>query len=309
MELRQLRALVCIAECGNLTRAAQQLGMQQPPLTRLLQQLEAEMGTPLMERLPRGMRPTAAGLALVQEARMVLARVEAMAGLVQDAAQGGRGHVAIGFTSSAALHPLVAQALRAFRAQWPRVKVTLEEAGSGELLDGLLAQRLHAALVRSAWEAQPSLSSRHLLSEPMVVAGPLGHALMQSRRPLPLAQLRGQPLVLYRRPAGPGLHDGIVAACVGAGFHPQVVQEAPRLTATLSLVAAGLGLSIVPASLQSLRSDGLAYRRLSGAPGLVAPLILVSQRRPEAQACVLLQHLGGILDQQLTLQRPRKGGA
>ncbi|WP_148293272.1 LysR family transcriptional regulator, partial [Comamonas sp. B-9] len=86
MELRHLKALVCIAECGNLTRAAQQLGMQQPPLTRLLQQLEAEMGTPLMERLPRGMRPTAAGLALVQEARMVLARVEAMAGLVQDAA-------------------------------------------------------------------------------------------------------------------------------------------------------------------------------------------------------------------------------
>lgn len=307
MELRHLRAFVCIAECGNLTRAAQQLGMQQPPLTRLLQQMEAEMGTPLMERLPRGMRPTAAGLTLVQEARMVLARVEAMAGLVQDAAQGGSGHIAIGFTSSAALHPLVAQVLRAFRAQWPRVKVALEEAGSGELLEALLAQRLHAALVRSAWEAQPSLSSRHVLTEPMVVVGPAGHALLQSKRALPLAQLRGQPLVLYKRPAGPGLHDGIVTACVGAGFHPQVVQEAPRLTATLSLVAAGLGLSIVPASMQQLRSDGLAYRRLSGAPGLVAPLILVSQRRPEAQAQVLLQHLGSMVDQQLAQQPARRG--
>jgi DNA-binding transcriptional LysR family regulator len=143
----------------------------------------------------------------------------------------------------------------------------------------------------------------------MVVAGPAGHALMQSKRALPLAQLRGQPLVLYKRPAGPGLHDGIVAACVGAGFHPQVVQEAPRLTATLSLVAAGLGLSIVPASLQQLRGDGLAYRRLSAAPGLVAPLILVSQRRPEAQARVLLQHLGSILDQELAQQRARKGVA
>lgn len=299
MELRQLRAFLAMVECGNLTHAAEQLGMQQPPLTRLLQQLEAEMGVALMERLTRGVRPTAAGMALAEEARLLLARAQGIGDVVRDAALGRSGHLAIGFTSSAALHPFVAQVLRTFRERWPQVRVTLEEAGSGELLDALLAQRLHAAFVRSSWPEQTALRTRALLTEPMVVAGPADHPLMQSKRAMPLSQLRGQPLVLYRRPAGPGLHDGIVAACVGAGFHPRVVQEAPRLTATLSLVAAGLGLTIIPESMQHLRTDGIAYRKLANAKGLSAPLMLVWLRKPDAQAEPLLARLSELIAEKL----------
>lgn len=299
MELRQLRAFLAIVETGNLTRAAESLGMQQPPLTRLLQQLEAELGHRLMQRQPRGMRPTAAGQALADEARLLLQRAEGVPALVANAALGHSGRLAVGFTSSSALNPFVAEVLRAFRLRWPQVQVHLEEAGSGELLEALLQQRLHAAFVRSAWPEQAGLHTRALLDEPMVVVGPVGHRLMRARGPLALRHLQGEPLVLYRRPAGPGLYDAIVAACVAAGFHPRVVQEAPRLTATLSLVAAGLGLSIIPASMQHLRTDGMAYRALSGCQSLVAPLMLVWQRNPDPLAEPLLQRLEAVVAQRL----------
>lgn len=106
LELRQLKAFVAIAEEGYITRAAERLGMQQPPLTRMLQSLEAELGVVLMERLPRGVRPTTAGLALLDEARALLARADDVADVVRRAARGEQGRLAIGFTSSAALHPL-----------------------------------------------------------------------------------------------------------------------------------------------------------------------------------------------------------
>lgn len=301
MELRQLRAFLAIVDTGNLTRAAEVLGMQQPPLTRLLQQLEAELGHALMQRQARGVRPTAAGLELALQARALLKQAEDLPALVRNAALGYSGRLLVGFTSSAALHPFVAQVLRNFRERFPQVQVCLEEAGSGELLDALLQQRLHAAFVRSAWPGQASLQSRTLLSEPMVVAGPAGHRLLKSKTPLALRQLAASALVLYRRPAGPGLYDSIVAACMAAGFHPQVVQEAPRLTATLSLVAAGLGLTIIPASMQHLRTDGLAYRPLAGCHGLSAPLMLVRQRNPDPQAQPPLLQLEALVQQHLGL--------
>ena len=283
-ELRQLRAFVAIAEEGHITRAAERLGMQQPPLTRLLQGLEHELGVELVQRLPRGVRPTAAGLALLQEAQALLARSDALADIVRRAARGEAGRLAVGFTSSAALHPFVPGVLRTFRETLPGVSVVLEEAGTGELMEALLQQRLDAAFVRSPLHGAQGLQSMPILQEPMLLALPAGHALARrTGRPVPLPQLVSQPFVLYRRRVGQGLYDTILKACIEAGFSPHVVQEAPRMTATLSLVAAGLGLSIVPASLQRLRSDGIVYRRLSQCPGLAAPLHL-AMRAGDASA-------------------------
>jgi len=114
-----------------------------------------------------------------------------------------------------------------------------------------------------------------LLSESMVLALPADHPLaITPDIPVPLSSLANEAFVLYRRPAGPGLYDALLAACNRAGFSPAVAQEAPRMTATMSLVAAGLGVSIVPASMKRLRSDGVVYRTLSECPGLSAPLYL-----------------------------------
>lgn len=278
LELRQLKAFVAIAEEGYITRAAQRLGMQQPPLTRLLQSLEAELGVALMQRLPRGVRPTTAGLALLDEARNILAQVEGVADVVRRAARGERGRLAIGFTSSAALHPFVPSVLRLFRETFVGVSVVLEEAGTGELLDALVHEKLDAAFIRSPLSGSESLQDQPILVEPMLLALPTDHPLaIDAQSPLPLATLATEAFVLYRRRVGLGLYDAILVACREAGFSPQVVQEAPRMTATLSLVAAGLGVSIVPASMQRLRGDGIVYRELTQWRSLVAPLHLATR--------------------------------
>jgi DNA-binding transcriptional LysR family regulator len=276
-DLRQLRAFVAIAELGHITRAAEHLGMQQPPLTRMLQGLERELGVALVQRLPRGVRPTAAGLALLEEARALLERSATLGEVVRRAARGEAGRLAVGFTSSAALHPFVPGVLRMFRQTLPGVAVALEEAGTGELVDALLNERLDAAFVRSPLQGSRGLQAVPILEEPMLLALPADHALARARRPMPLPALAAEAFVLYRRRVGLGLYDAILKACLEAGFSPRVVQEAPRMTATLSLVAAGLGLSIVPASMQRLRGDGIVYRKLSQCPGLVAPLHLATR--------------------------------
>ena len=143
----------------------------------------------------------------------------------------------------------------------------------------LLQERLDAAFVRSPVASMAGLRVDAVLDEPMLVALPSGHRLASGTAvPLPLAGLAGEAFVLYRRPAGPGLYDCILAACRSAGFSPMVAQEAPRLPATLSLVAAGLGVSIVPASMRRLGGETIAYRALTDCPGLSAPLHLAMRR-------------------------------
>ncbi|MBK1660271.1 LysR family transcriptional regulator [Paracraurococcus ruber] len=280
IELRLLEAFVTVVEEGHVTRAAERLGMRQPPLTRLIQGLEARLGCRLLRRLPRGVAPTEAGLALLEEARSVLARAATVEDAVRRAARGEAGRLAVGFTSSAGLHPFVPTAIRYFRRTSPGVRIELDEAGTAELVEAVLAGRLDAAFVRSPVGAVAGLRFEPVLDEPMLVALPEGHALarQQDGPPLLLAALAGEPFVLYRRQTGPGLYDTILAACREAGFTPEVAQEAPRLPATLSLVAAGLGVSVVPASMRRLAVAGVAYRALADSPGPVAPVRLVLRR-------------------------------
>ncbi len=156
--------------------------------------------------------------------------------------------------------------------------MALEEAGTGELIDALVHERLDAAFVRSPLSGTPNLQAEPILTEPMLLALPMDHPLAQdAHTALPLSALAGEAFVLYRRRVGLGLYDAILVACREAGFSPRVIQEAPRMAATLSLVAAGLGLSIVPASMQRLRGDGIAYRPLAECPGLIAPLHLATR--------------------------------
>lgn len=292
IELRRLRAFVAVVEEGHVTRAAERLGMRQPPLSRLLRGLEQELEVLLVHRLPRGVRPTEAGMALLEEARAVLARAGGVAQAVQRAARGEQGRLAVGFTSSAALHPFVPAVLRAFREALPGVSIVLEEAGTGELVDALLRERLDAAFVRSPVASITGLLVDAVLDEPMLAALPAGHALAAGGgAPLPLPGLAGEAFVLYRRPSGPGLYDAILAACRQAGFSPAVAQEAPRLPATLSLVAAGLGVSIVPASMRRLGGEGIAYRALTECPGLSAPLHLAMRRAAVPPVLARFRHI------------------
>ncbi len=278
IELRRLAAFVTVVEEASISRAADRLEMAQPPLSRLIHGLEQELGARLLRRLPRGVAPTAAGLALLEHARAILSTAALIPDHVRRSARGEAGRLAVGFTSSAALHPFVPAALRAFRADRPAVRVELEEAGTIELVTAMTEGRLDAAFVRSPVGRTPGLVVDPILEEPMLAALPTGHALATGADGLRLAALATEDFVLYRRPSGPGLYDAIMAACAGAGFTPTVAQEAPRLPSTLSLVAAGLGITLVPASMRRVAIEGVAFRPLRDCPGLVAPLFLASRR-------------------------------
>ena len=285
MELRHLRYFVAVAEEGHVTRAAERLGIQQPPLSQQIQALERELETQLFRRKPRGVELTPAGMALLDEARAILARADEAVAAVKRTARGEAGRIGIGFTSSASFHPFLPRAIRAFRETHPLVALALEESGTTELVDALRARSLDIAFVRSPVGESDDLFVRPLLEEAMVAALPSGHALSGGHDPLPLAALADETFILYRRPVGPGLHDAIIAACDRAGFSPTIGQEAPRMLSTLSLVAAGFGVSLVPASMARLEAEGVAYRQLDAAAQLTAPLNL-AYRRGESSAAV-----------------------
>jgi DNA-binding transcriptional LysR family regulator len=285
MELRHLRYFVAVAEEGHITRAAERLGIQQPPLSQQIQALERELDAQLFRRKPRGVELTPAGRALFDEARAILARTEEAIAATKRAAQGEAGRIGIGFTSSASFHPFVPRAIRAFREGHPLVALALEESGTTELVAALRSQAIDAAFVRSPVGESADLMVRPLLEEQMVAALPSGHRLSSAIEPLPLAALANETFILYRRPVGPGLHDAIIAACDRAGFSPQIGQEAPRMLSTLSLVAAGLGVTVVPASMSRLEAEGVAYRPLDPSAQLTAPLNL-AYRRSEISAAV-----------------------
>jgi DNA-binding transcriptional LysR family regulator len=284
IELRHLRYFVAVAEEGHVTRAAARLGLQQPPLSQQIGALERMVGVPLFHRRSRGVELTEAGRTFLDKTRRVLEDVEHALEAARRTARGEAGSLAVGFTSSAAFHPLVASVVRSFRRSAQEVTLTLEEGSSVELVDALRGDRLDAAFVRTPVAEASGIVIEPLLEEAMVAALPDQHRLLRgSRRPatrrlfrrrIALSDLADQTFILYRRPTGPGLYDSIIAACHAAGFSPRVGQEAPRMASTLSLVAAGLGVSIIPASMCRLDTDGIAYCRLDGAPRLVAPLHL-----------------------------------
>ncbi|WP_116812664.1 LysR family transcriptional regulator [Steroidobacter cummioxidans] len=289
MELRHLRYFIAVAEEKHMTRAAERLGIQQPPLSMQIRALEQELDAQLFRRQPRGVELTDAGQAFLDRARIILDQVDRAVATTRRTARGEEGRVVVGFTSSAPFHPFVPRVLRAFREAAPLVSLVLEESGSSELVQGLHNEEIDAAFIRSPVADVVGLTVQPLLEEKMLVALPTGHIFARrssfSRSVLlPLSELAKETFVLYKRPGGPGLYDTIIAACKSAGFSPRVGQEAPRIISTLNLVASGIGVSIVPASLQRLQMDGIVYRKLEDMPQLTAPLILACRRGENAAA-------------------------
>lgn len=284
IELRHFRYFVAVAEEGHVTRAAERLGIQQPPLSQQIRVLEREVGAQLFRRLPRGVELTDAGRTLLEKVRLVLADVDLALDAARRTARGEQGGLVIGFTSSAAFHPLVASVVRLLRQTVPGVTLALREGNTSDLIGELRSERLDAAFVRSPVERPVGLVVEPLLAEEMLVALPDQHAIAErlAKRSgqgmlegrIALAELAEETFILYRRPSGPGLYDSIIAACRAAGFSPRIGQEAPQMVSTLSLVAAGLGVSIIPASMARLETNGIAYARLDDLPRLTAPLHL-----------------------------------
>lgn len=263
MELRHLRYFVAVAEEMHFTRAAARLGIGQPPLSQQIQQLERELGTPLFLRLSRGIELTDAGKQFLADSRGILASTARAADMARLIGQGETGTVTVGFTASSVFHPALARALRAYRDQYPQIHVALREGNTGALLEWLRRGEVDVAFVRPPFTLDGDFCADRVVDEAMLAALPASHRLC-SKKSLLLTDLRDEDFVLYPRPVGSGLYDAIYAACQRAGFMPRIGQEAPQMASIVSLVAAGFGVSLVPASMRQINTEGVEFRPLRG---------------------------------------------
>ena len=280
MEIRYLRYFVAVAEAGHLTRAAAKLGIQQPPLSQQIRALENRLGTALFHRHSKGMALTDNGRLFLDEARRIIEDLTAMEERMVRVANGMRGVLAVGFTTSAAAHSFTAKALRAFRGQFPEIALSLSEHSAAEITDRITSRSLHCGFLRVPVARPSGLTLRTLLTEDVVVAAPLDHRL--ARRPragaqaaVALKDFQGENLILVRRPGAPGLYANLLARCEERRIYPNVVAEVERMMTALNLVAAGAGIAVVPASMRSVHVHAVAYRPLAKAMRLNAPLTLV----------------------------------
>lgn len=264
MDLRHLRYFLCVAEEMHFGRAAQRLGISQPPLSQQIRALEDELGVRLFDRTSRRVRLTEAGELFVPEARQTLMQAEHAIETARLARRGELGRLRVGFTSSGPFVPLIASALYRFRETHPEVALTLRELGRDEQIEELRRGGLDIALVRGVAppEPLPDVHVRCIIEEDMVVAMRAGHPLADRAADPSIADFAGVPMVLYAAPLGAGFNEHFFALCREAGFEPEIAHEASSFATLLGLVAAGFGATILARSLERLHLENVIYRRL-----------------------------------------------
>ena len=280
MELRHLRYFIAVAEEGHITRAAERLGMQQPPLSRQIKAIEGEMDVQLFRRKARGVELTDAGRAFLDDARAMLAHLDHAFDTARRTARGEQGRISVGYTL---FHPVVPRVIREFRQAFPLVSLTLEESSPYDLIERMQNDKIDVAFITLIAD-QEGVAIEPLLEEPRVVALPSGHPLARTENggdtALSLKSLAGETFTFLGRPHSPlpMAANAVVAACQAAGFSPRVGQIVPNNRSRLNLVAANLGIALIAASLQRNYIEGVVYRPLKRAKQLKIPLNLVSRR-------------------------------
>jgi DNA-binding transcriptional LysR family regulator len=287
MEFRHLRYFVAVADAGHMTRAAEQLGIQQPPLSQQIRSLEESLGIVLFVRHPKGVRLTSAGQQFLGEARRILDSVAAMEQRMASVARGLRGLLAVGFTSSAAAHAYTPRVLRACRREYPDIELQISENNAAELIDAVAAGRVHCAFLRVPVARPAGVAFEALLREPVVLALPIDHPLADRHGKddvVPWRDLEDQPLILVRRPGAPGLYGNLLALLDREGVSIRVQAEVDRMMTNINLVAAGAGISVVPASMQGAHPHSVTWRRLPPDAAMEAPITLAFRADDEDPA-------------------------
>jgi DNA-binding transcriptional LysR family regulator len=262
MELRRIQYFVAVAEEAHFGRAAQRLQMAQPPLSQQIKALEAEMGVVLLHRTTRKVELTPAGEHFLQRARCILAAVDGAVAEASQVADGLLGRIAIGFTGSAT-YDLLPSLVRVLRADLPGIELDihgemLTPDQVAALIDGSLDLGLLRPPVRST-----ALEVQVLRREPLIAVLPAHHALADRDR-VRLSDLRDDPFITYPSHNRSVVYEAVLDACQHAGFVPGSMHEVAETSTLVSFVAAGLGVALVPASVQHLRITGATYLPLAG---------------------------------------------
>lgn len=259
MEFRHLRYFLALADELHFGRAAQRLSITQPPLSLNIQQLEASVGARLFDRDSKGVRLTAAGLAFRESAQALVAGAEEARLLAREIEAGAVGRLRIGFVGSVLFRGLP-QWLDAYQARHPRVEVALSELNSQEQIDALLRDRLDLGFIHTQ-RVPHELRTAFVHAEPFLCCVNAGHPLAARRR-VSLARLRDEPFVLFSRKASPDYYTRIIEMCAAQGFYPRVRHEVRHWLSVVSLVAQGMGVSVVPAPLKRSGMAGAVFRPL-----------------------------------------------
>ena len=272
MDLRHLRYFVVLGEELHFTRAAARLGIKQPPLSIQIKQLEQEIGTPLFRRLSRGVEMTVAGEAFLQDAKAILNQLDRAVIDAESLARGQTGRIRLGFAGATYLPSELCGAILNFRERCPGVELFPEQSNTPALITALQAKTVDVAFIRTPFDTGNEVRVEGFFEEGMLVVLPAHHALA-SKKVIDLHDLAGEVFILFPRDIGPGLYDTIIAACVQAGFSANLGQAASQIISTVPMVAAGFGVSVVPASVAALEIGGVVFRELRST-GLRAPISL-----------------------------------
>ncbi|WP_448316798.1 LysR substrate-binding domain-containing protein [Streptomyces sp. CO7] len=293
MELRQLRHFLALAEECHFGRAAARLHVAQPALSQLVKQLERELGLSLFHRSTRHVELTEAGHHLVGHARALVAEEERALAHMRELATGHAGRVSVGFIGTAT-YDVLPRVARTVRARLPRITLELRgETLTPQLVEGLRSGAFDLAVLRGAVDAE-DISTLPLRSEPLVAVLPAHHRLA-GRRSVPLADLAAEPFVIHPSQHRSSMYDLVLAACRRAGFEPAQVLEVGETATLVVLVAAGHGVALVPASVQSLHVEGVTYVPLTGGESVDLLLARRARRDPAAvdQVAAVVEECAG----------------
>jgi DNA-binding transcriptional LysR family regulator len=260
-ELRLLRYFVVVAEERHFARAAERLGIAQPPLSQQIRKLETQLGAQLIDRSRRPIELTDAGRALLAEGRLALAHGERGFAAARRAAAGELGVLRVG-AMQAALNGIVPDVVRAYRRERPDVRLELVEEGTAGQIAELLEGRLDAGFVRGPID-EPAIAVETLIDDPLVAAVPDEHPLAQKNNINPVS-LATEPLVMWARTAAPTTYADVVQLFREHHIQPPVAEESTRIQTVLALVAAGAGVALLPASFANLHRRNVSFRPLRG---------------------------------------------
>ncbi|GER09995.1 Hca operon transcriptional activator [compost metagenome] len=292
MELRQLRQVVVLSETLNFHRAAERLHMAQPPLSTSIKKLEEELGVLLFDRLSTGLRLTAAGEAVLQNAKRALFFVDEVRRAARDGVAGEEGLLRIGFVGSAT-YSLMPQIVRSFHRQYPRVDLEIEESTTTDLLRRIEDHSLDLALVRYPVLTPTAAELTVLQLDHLVLAVSADSAFAQ-RSEIAIAELEGEPFIAYSRTLVPTMHVLTMQVFQDAGVQPRITQEAVQVQTILGLVESGLGMALVPAVVQRYASNGVRLIPLTDMPSKytvgIAMATLPDALTPAARNFIAVAH-------------------
>ena len=272
MELRHLRYFLAVARARSFTRAAADLNMAQPPLSRQIQQLEAELGATLIHRGSRPFQLTEPGRLFYEHCVQVLERIDDMQSVMRRLQVERTTHFSMGFVAST-LYGRLPEVIRAYRKARPAVELTLLEMTTMEQVVALREGRIDVGFGRIPLD-DPAIVRLLLRNETLAVALPLNHpALAQGRTGLRLAELQAETLIIYPKAPRPSYADQVLSVFRKHGIKPAGLYEVRELQTALGLVAAEVGICIVPASVQRFRRDNVGYVALDE-PGAVSPILM-----------------------------------